>query len=476
MKIRINNRPAGSALLLALFTAFIICITLSTYLYLVSNQNQTVLRSMAWNSAIPVVEAGIEEALTQLHFVGITNLVANGWSGLQADGFYHKTNSLGNGFAYDVGIMPPPAGGQDQPTIESVGYSPAPLNLAGYYSTPWGMILGGTLVPQFTPSTPVTKRKVRVLAKRQTPMNYSNLAKGLIDLNGNNVRTDSFDSTSIDASTNKRYDPLKARDHGDVATNSGIVNAVKAGNADIKGHVGTGPNGSVDIGSNGSIGDKAWVESGKTGSEPGWVTDDTNVDIPDVTDLGFDPNGLTTIKNASGGQWPLNTGPAYDYILTAGNNYNIANFTGRIIIVGSGNVKVYVGSSFNLSGQDQIVVSEGTSLQLYVAAPSAKFGGQGLSNMDTDAMSFQYYGLPTNTALTFSANAAFTGTIYAPEADFTLGGGGNNTYDFVGATVTKTLTMTGHFNFHYDESLARRFPIRQYVVFSWNEIDPNGVN
>ena len=36
--------------------------------------------------------------------------------------------------------------------------------------------------------------------------------------------------------------------------------------------------------------------------------------------------------------------------------------------------------------------------------------------------------------------------------------------------------MTGHFHFHYDESLTQRFPIRDYVVFSWNEIDPNGTN
>src|SRR6266496_5209245 len=142
MKIRIQNRPEGSALLLALFTALVICVTLSTYLYLVSNQNQTVLRSMSWNSSIPVVEAGIEEALTQLHYSGVTNLVANGWTALQADGFYHKANNLGNGFSYDVGIRPPPAGGPDQPTIESVVYCPAPLKLPDSYPTLSGMVLG----------------------------------------------------------------------------------------------------------------------------------------------------------------------------------------------------------------------------------------------------------------------------------------------------------------------------------------------
>jgi len=64
MKITTHTRLQGSALLLALLTAFVICIALTTYLYLVSNQNRSVMRSLAWNSSIPVVEAGVEEALT----------------------------------------------------------------------------------------------------------------------------------------------------------------------------------------------------------------------------------------------------------------------------------------------------------------------------------------------------------------------------------------------------------------------------
>ena len=97
-----------------------------------------------------------------------------------------------------------------------------------------------------------------------------------------------------------------------------------------------------------------------------------------------------------------------------------------------------------------------------------------MANIEGNAISFVYYGLKSNTSLKFSGNAAFTGVIYAPYADFTLGGGGNDTYDFVGASVSKTATLNGHFNFHYDESLAARFPIKRYVVYSWNELDPNG--
>ena len=175
MKITTHTRPQGSALLLALLTGFVICIALTTYLYLVSNQNRSVMRSMAWNSSIPVVEAGVEEALTQLNYTAVVNMAANGWSPLSADGFYHKINDLGNGFAYDVGVKPPLATGPDQPTIESIGYAPAPANIASYYSSPWGMILGG-LVPQFSPERASAKRKVRVLAKRQTPVQYAMLA------------------------------------------------------------------------------------------------------------------------------------------------------------------------------------------------------------------------------------------------------------------------------------------------------------
>src|SRR2546422_6550719 len=43
------------------------------------------------------------------------------------------------------------------------------------------------------------------------------------------------DALPISYSTNGRYDPAKAKDEGDVATNSGLVNTINVGNADIKG-------------------------------------------------------------------------------------------------------------------------------------------------------------------------------------------------------------------------------------------------
>jgi len=66
----------------------------------------------------------------------------------------------------------------------------------------------------------------------------------------------------------------------------------------------------------------------------------------------------------------------------------------------------------------------------------------------------------------------FTGVIYAPSAALSLKGGGNSDQDFSGASVTKTVTMNGHFKFHYDESLGRLNSGGIHRVISWNEV-PN---
>ncbi len=466
MKITTNNQPNGSVILITLLTGFVVGLTLASYLTMVSVQNQSTLRSLAWNSSVPTTEAGVEEALTALYYYGTTNLVTGGWVN-NVDGFWHKTGDLGSGYSYDVGIKPPVVGGPDRATIESFGYAPAPANLATSYLSPYGMILGG-LVPSYSPTVVSAKRKVRVMAQRQSPLNYAMLAKGMIDLNGNNIATDSFDSTDPKKSgTGGKYDASKSADKGDVATNLGIVDSINVGNADIRGHVSTGPGGSVAVGSNGAIGDKDWVTY-NNGIEPGWVSDDANVDIPDAKiPRDFSTNART--PTAAKTEYPAGSGNFYDYVLFSAD-YRIKDFKGTVLVVGA--ARVLVESSFNFSGADGITISSGASLQVYVAPASASLGGNGVQNQG-DAMSFIYWGLNSNTTLSFGGNSTFTGVIYAPYADFKLGGSGSGNYDFVGAAVIRTVTMTGHFHFHYDESLARRFPIQQYVVYSWNDINPN---
>ena len=78
MNLRIHRRTGGSVLLAAMLTVTVVGLALGSYLWLVAHQNLSTMRSLAWNSAIPVVEAGVEEALTQLYHNDIDHLSANG--------------------------------------------------------------------------------------------------------------------------------------------------------------------------------------------------------------------------------------------------------------------------------------------------------------------------------------------------------------------------------------------------------------
>ena len=86
-----------------------------------------------------------------------------------------------------------------------------------------------------------------------------------------------------------------------------------------------------------------------------------------------------------------------------------------------------------------------------------------------------YYGLPNNTSVDVSGNGTFTGVLYAPSAAMSLSGGGSSDEDFTGAAIAKTVTMNGHFNFHYDEALKKFGPFRGFIVTSWNEMPPQEV-
>jgi len=78
MTIRTNQTNSqGSVLLLTLLTAWVIGIALVSYLTLVANQNRSIYHSLSWNCCVPVMEAGVEEALTQIYYNDITQLGNN---------------------------------------------------------------------------------------------------------------------------------------------------------------------------------------------------------------------------------------------------------------------------------------------------------------------------------------------------------------------------------------------------------------
>jgi hypothetical protein len=394
-----------------------------------------VARSQSWNAAIAVAEGGVEEALAQLNRgVGSAalNLAVNGWE-QKPGGSYgpQQQRYLGSNY-YDVVIVPGAT-----PVIYSTGYTAAPFG-----------------------ASPIS-RAIRVNTSSNAALfAVAMVAKDKVDFKGFDTATDSFDSENANYNTNGRYDPAKARDRGDVASSFGLVNV---GNAKIKGKVQTGPTGSSGVGSNGSVGSSTWVNGGNLGIEPGWSANDFNIDFPDVLEpfsSAFSPVSGTV------------AGTNYNYVLGS-DNYLMTSLTlkAKEVMYVDGNAVLYVTGDVLMQGNgntsSQIIIGPGASLGIYVGGASAAFTQV---NNEGNAKTFNYYGLPANTSVSFGGNAAFIGTIYCPNADFTIGGGGNDIYDFEGSVMAKTIKLNGHYNFHYDESLGRSGPSFGYVATSWKEL------
>jgi hypothetical protein len=283
-----------------------------------------------------------------------------------------------------------------------------------------------------------------------------------INLNGNNVRVDSFDSMITNYSswiTNLSYgvyDINKARGNGDVATDSSLIGAISVGQANIYGRLDTGPGGTATVGNNGYVGPLPQTGSG---IQDGYAKNDMNVVFPDVTL----PTGASSWSAV-----PANN------IITASGNYMIFGIYNDLTI-SAPKVVLYVNGIISLSGQSAITVTTNASrVTIYVGGASIDLHGQAtINNQTQNAHVLGIYGLPSLTSINFGGNAAFTGTIYAPEAAFGFGGGGNNTYDYVGSLIAYSCDMNGHANFHYDESLKRNGPGIGYIPASWLELTSN---
>jgi len=468
-----RKNAQGSVLVVGLVIATILGLTLASYLVLTQRQHRSIVRSATWGSSLSLSEAGVEEALAFINkFAGTTTPLTN-WSvypsysndGWQKSGnVYQKSNTLDSTSGYYTVYV---TNLNNAPAIFAVGAAPWQFSDASS-APPFYASAGGQEVATAQPA-PVVRRVF--VQTRNTPIFAVAMAAiGQINLNGNNIATDSFDSGDPNYSVNGQY-PLgvlsKTKDNGTVVTLATLVNSLSVGNADIKGKVKTGPSGTVTIGSQGSVGSKTWVEGGNNGIEPGYSSDDFNVEFPSVQLPGGTWSALPSTPNPK----PVINGITYDTYFLASGNYQVSGLSGKVYIATNAQVTLHVTGNVGLSGQERVDISPANaSLTIYAAGSSfSTSGNAGINNLSKNAMAFALYGLPTCTSISLGGNAALSGTVYAPQAAFSLGGGGNNTYDFVGASVTKTVTMNGHYNFHYDENIARVGPSRGYVATSWAE-------
>ncbi len=262
------QRTRGSALLTTMILTGILTVSLAGYIALVSQQNKFSARAQGWNLAVGVAEAGIEEGLQHLN-VNSAKLAVDGWK--FDGGAYTITRRFGDGNGYTVYIT-----NSTSPTIVARAY------INNFTFAPNQKFDVGVVGGEVNPLKTIV-RAVSVTCTKGSLFTKALAVQTSIDLNGNNVLTDSYDSNDMFSSSNGMYSAALASDSGDIACNGTLKNAVDLGNANIYGHVSTGPNIKIVIGKNGSIGSKEFQKStGGTGIQDGWVKDDSNFTFPDT--------------------------------------------------------------------------------------------------------------------------------------------------------------------------------------------------
>ena len=420
MRTHSQPRPAGHVLLITVCVIAVIGLVLVGYLRLSDNQKHLVMRSQLWNSSMPLAEAGIDEAMAHCNQNLGTNMASNGWGKIANE--YWKTNFIGEGY-YVARIS------ETMPyVIHCTGYHPMPR------------------------SSEYVSRTVRVRTRFKSPFPGAIVVRNTLSLNGNNVMTDSFDSSDSTKSTFGKYDPAKAGDKGDVACMGGVIDSFDVGNANIWGHAYTGPNGKLAVGPSGAVGSVAWHKGGNSGIESGWWLTDFSAAFEDVQA----PFSIAPPPTSG-----LLSGIAYDYILGNGN-YMAKDLTKKVIV--TGHAILYVTDQVNFSSGDVLEILPGASLSLYMAGQNATFTS--IVNHNSTAASFRYYGLPSNTSVKIQATADVTAAIYAPGAEITLVGGA----ELFGSVVGKDAKLTGHSKVHYDEALRTTGGISAVVIASWDEL------
>lgn len=422
-------REQGYILLMTVTFALILGVAVGSYLLLVNQEDKTVVRSQRWNNALAMAEAGVDEALAQMN-ASPNSFSANGWGSTSTTSYGPVTRTLANG-SYTVRIDTSGA----VPAIYSTGYVPVPDT-----------------------SQQVSRTvKVTTTIDPLSPFSVGLGAVGNINMNGNSVASDSWNSHTNTLSSNGLYVPYLVSSNGDVASVQGVVNI---GNHTIDGNL--------------YLGATATYTSG-TNQVTGKIYYDYNIQFPDVTL----PTGISwqsaPVTNMGTIKKPVNVHDFTSANSPGVNNYYLVSDSSAIIVEPGVKVTMQITNVSSFSPAS-VTLNGGTTnsgtLIMYDDAGSATLGGNsGGGAIGNRPENFLFFGLPGVTSITLSGNSTFIGAIYAPAATLTLNGGGNAN-NLEGSAVVSSVTLNGHYDFHYDLALAQLVfgASRGYIPTSWQEL------
>jgi hypothetical protein len=413
-----SKRPVenASVLLITLFAAGVLGITLASYLLMLRAEAVSVARSQAWNSALPLANAGIEEGLAKLNDGYLNSILPLNcsWScQMDTNNYYSVTVTATNNGAYLIAST------------------------------------GSVRVPAI--ATTIT-RTVQILAKLRAPFYWIALA-------ANSDIALAYSGQFATTITTPRH------------TNDGLASL--RGNVDlayrtVDGDVWLGPEARFDPTTD--------ITKISTPAHTNYMAELGDVTLP-PTGGCFQSTGTTDIKigtNTVHYDYAFLAGNAAYYLnsingsIYVGTNAHVTIITPnnatvkKLYIAGStvnaGSLTLYVaGGNFSLTDKATVENQSATNFSY--------FGSPSNTNVNLNLGDGVHGPITTN----------FFGTIYAPAANVTITDDYGNSppyasYAFTGSVSARTITQIGKVQFHFDDNLLNTGPQRRYVVASWQEL------
>ena len=471
-----GSKAQGSILLWTVVTIALLSLIGAEVLRLVSIKYEHALQTATWQESLLAAESGIDLAIMELRksLFPAPNHAWDGWNNIPGNGVtsYGLTTIPNAGLAgtpmtIEVNVDAPgnlkDSNGQYY-RIRTVGTMPiVGIARAGQnrqdtrlrkLSLRWERFTNGVLTAHAI-SAPQVSRRTEAIVRPVSAFNQAIMSVSTLDLTNQNIVVDSYDSRDPFKSTNGLYDVSKRQANGDLATNGSLI---EAGNAHIYGDVATNSgivSGAANI--SGIERTDFYQEPIPVGA-PSW---------PSINPTPYTVTSTATL-NAGAVQGAATTRYQLAQISLSGNN--------TLTLAGNPDgsatyIELHVTGDITVAGGSQIVVAPGVSATIYFDG-NVDVTGNGIINSNNQPNDLHLYGVQpidsSSRSVHLGGNGQITATVYAPNADVTVNGGGSSGHVF-GSIVGKTVTMTGVTNLHYDEASGASGMINNYKIVSWFE-------
>lgn len=420
-----SRRQRGSALLVALLLAAGLAIGLASYLNLTRNSLNVAQRTFHRRDALGLAEAGLEEALDSYHQMDAGVSAATAWASWTRSGS-NATRTLTpfNRDGRAIGTVKIFVSGYD-------GSNPTPLAISQ-----------ATLVP--FDGTPPVVRTVQVALIKQAFFLRALVGRQGLNFSGQ-ASANSFNSNPTGSPTGP-WAPYTAA----AARNNTLVIVAS---------------GTMSLGSQSTIGGNVVVGTGVTPPPQSKVTGTISTGFTGSFPMPTYPQAGTVSQSYNLGATLPATLPLPGHLPAAdGRYYYFCNSTTIANVTIAANKAVtIVGTTTKLAAG--LALNAGASLSIYIDG-AINSGNNAISNTNW-AGSLQIF---TTTAenCSIGGNGQLYACVYAPNSALTCNGGGS-TGMLVGSYVARTISSTGHMDFHYDEALQQPTVGSPWTVTGWYE-------